>query len=214
MDSVNLIQNIDGVNMGLEKKNYHHGNLRSELKNAALEILDEEGVEAVSIRKVARNVGVAHSAPANHFKDKKALLTALAIDIFKDISTKANQELTIDNKALSEKIHVFSNALLKYGTHFPNRYRLLWRRDYLNNDDQELNDVMDLIYNKLLEVLSENQNEANVSIESQAIALWSMIHGYITMRLDGNLIHKTDEKSGADRQLAIIDVLLNGLKCD
>jgi len=205
---------MDGVNMGFEKNNYHHGNLRSELKNAALEILDEEGVEAVSIRKVARNVGVAHSAPANHFKDKKALMTALAIDIFRDLSATVNQGLTLDKNTLSGKIHIISNALLKYGINFPNRYRLLWRRDYLYNDDQELNDVMDLIYNKLLEVLSENQKETNVSIESQAIALWSMIHGYITMRLDGNLMYKTDETSGADRQSAIIDVLLNGLKCD
>ena len=199
--------------MPSKKNAYHHGNLRTELKDAALGILDEGGVETVSIRKVARNVGVAHSAPVNHFRDKKALLTALAIDVFCCLSETIKQKLDLDENNLSEKIHTISNTLLEYGMNYPNRYRLLWRRDYLNNDDQDLNVAMDLIYDQLLDVLSENQKETNVSIESQAIALWSMIHGYITMRLDGNLTAKTDEQSGVDRQSAIIDVLLNGIKC-
>ena len=121
--------------MTTEKNTYHHGNLRSELKKAALKILDEEGLEAVSIRKIARYIGVAHSAPANHFKDKKSLFTALVIDIFNDLATSVKQELTMDKISLSQNIHTIASTLLKFGMLYPNRYRLLWRRDYLDNEE-------------------------------------------------------------------------------
>ena len=72
----------------MSEKAYHHGNLRFALIEAALDILDESGIDAVSIRQVAKRVGVAHSAPANHFKNKRALFTALAAEIFKQLAQK------------------------------------------------------------------------------------------------------------------------------
>ena len=81
--------------MTTKKNAYHHGNLRTELLNAAMEILDESAVEAVTIRQVARKVGVAHSAPANHFPDKKSMLTTLAVEIFISLSSVIKNELDI-----------------------------------------------------------------------------------------------------------------------
>jgi AcrR family transcriptional regulator len=59
-------------------KNYHHGNLRAELLDTALQRLHEEGVEALSLRALARSVGVSQTAPYRHFSDKNDLLAALA----------------------------------------------------------------------------------------------------------------------------------------
>ncbi len=55
---------------------YHHGDLRRALLAAALALLDEGGVEAVTIRAVARRTGVTHAAPANHFRGREARRTA------------------------------------------------------------------------------------------------------------------------------------------
>ena len=57
---------------------YHHGNLKEALIAAGLEILSEQGVEGLSLRKVAKKVGVSHTAPYNHFSDKQALLAAIS----------------------------------------------------------------------------------------------------------------------------------------
>lgn len=57
---------------------YHHGDLRAALLHAAEEELAERGMEAFSLRSVAKRAGVSHAAPAHHFGDAQGLLTALA----------------------------------------------------------------------------------------------------------------------------------------
>src|ERR1700739_1211963 len=57
---------------------YHHGNLRTALLDAAERMLRERGVQALSLRGLAREVGVSHGAPRRHFPDRQALLDALA----------------------------------------------------------------------------------------------------------------------------------------
>ena len=62
------------------RKNYHHGNLAEAILLRAAEIIDERGIEALSLRSVARDLNVSHSAPNRHFKSKTDLLSALALD--------------------------------------------------------------------------------------------------------------------------------------
>lgn len=197
--------------MPLEKTRYHHGNLRSALIAAAFTILDEEGVDAVSIRKVARIAGVAHSAPVNHFKDKRALLTALAIDVFMDLASTVLSALEQVDGSLPQKVHALGQAVLEFAQHYPHRYRLLWRGDSLMNEDVDLQRAMNTIYDPLIELLSGSTVTVNESVESQAITLWSMLHGYVIMRLDGILVAKNDENSGEDRLSAMINLYLRGI---
>ncbi|UGT44471.1 TetR/AcrR family transcriptional regulator [Nocardia yamanashiensis] len=64
---------------------YHHGDLRGQLLERAEQALREQGVEQLSLRKLAREVGVTHNAPSRHFPDKQALLDALALNGFQRI---------------------------------------------------------------------------------------------------------------------------------
>ena len=57
---------------------YHHGNLREAVLERAAQVVAEHGVEALSLRSLARDLGVSHSAPSRHFPDRAALLSALA----------------------------------------------------------------------------------------------------------------------------------------
>ncbi|MFP8907240.1 TetR/AcrR family transcriptional regulator [Streptomyces atacamensis] len=58
---------------------YHHGDLRAALLESAERTLREKGVASLSLRELARETGVSHAAPGRHFKDKQALLDALAL---------------------------------------------------------------------------------------------------------------------------------------
>lgn len=195
-----------------EKTGYHHGDLRAALLSAALTLLDEGGVEAVTIRAVARAAGVAHSAPANHFRDRKALLTALATGLFRTLAAELAADLATAPAERRAGVRVFARRWLAFGLAHPNRYRLMWRRDCLH-EDTELEAAMDAIYDPLVALLAKGRkpNDAHVSAESEAIALWSLMHGYLSMRLDGNLTEGTDEISGAPRQDALLAVLWDGL---
>ncbi|WP_433574424.1 TetR/AcrR family transcriptional regulator [Nocardia brasiliensis] len=64
---------------------YHHGDLRNRLLERAEQALREQGVEQLSLRQLARDVGVTHNAPSRHFADKQALLDALAVAGFQRI---------------------------------------------------------------------------------------------------------------------------------
>lgn len=66
----------------LERPTYHHGDLRNALVRAAIELVDEEGIDAFSLRAASRRVGVSPSASYRHFRDRRALLRAVADDGF------------------------------------------------------------------------------------------------------------------------------------
>lgn len=57
---------------------YHHGNLREALLERAVKTLEDSGPDGLSLRQLARELGVSHAAPAKHFRDKQALIDALA----------------------------------------------------------------------------------------------------------------------------------------
>ena len=189
---------------------YHHGNLKQELITAALTLLDEQGIDGVGIRQVARAVGVAHSAPANHFKNKQALYTALATESFAGLLQTLQTQLT-EGLGPEKSIHVFCQCLLNFALDHPHRYSLMWRKDCVNAGDSALMAAMEAVYQRLLSVLAKQAQQKRVDVESQAIAVWSLIHGYVSLRLDGNLGTGRDAVTGAERSSAIVDVLLEGL---
>lgn len=196
-----------------EKKpndSYHHGNLRTALVSAALALLDEEGVEAVTIRAVARRAGVTHAAPANHFRDRRALLTALATEIFSGLRKEIDRKLANAGPGLEARLRIFAQAVLRFGLAAPNRYRLIWRWDALDGSDPALSAAMDGIYDRLIAELSA-QGGARFDPHSRAIALWSMVHGYVSMRIEGNLLAGKDKVTGEPREAAIVSAMLRGI---
>lgn len=190
---------------------YHHGNLREQILQTAFELLDSEGIDAVGIRKIARLLDVAHSAPANHFKNKQALMAALATEAFRHLLTTLDTELPKVTQDVRRAIHAFSNTILAFGLKYPHRYKLLWRREYSDDQTDDLAVAMEAVYTHLTEILSAHAKQKQVDVESQAIALWSLIHGYVLLRLDENLGEGHDEVTGIKRQIAIIDVLIDGI---
>lgn len=72
---------------------YHHGNLRAAIIEATLALVEEQGVTAVSVREIAKRLGVSPGAPFRHFANKKALLTAVATEAMESFSAAIDEEL-------------------------------------------------------------------------------------------------------------------------
>src|SRR5271154_5377596 len=73
---------------------YHHGDLERALIAAARGLLEKEGIEALSLRAVARAVGVSPAAPYHHFADKDALLAAVAAQGFRELTAAMKKRMT------------------------------------------------------------------------------------------------------------------------
>ncbi len=191
-------------------RSYHHGNLKEALLAAATALLDSGGPDAVTVRAVARSAGVAHSAPVNHFPDRAALLTTLANAIFADLVAAIDQAFEAQAKPL-DKLRAFGPAITAFALAHPNRYRLLWRRDSLDPALQRIDEGVAAMCERLKALLLSRGASNDRDIDSEVIATWALTHGYVSLRLDGNLHGGVDTVNGRPREAAIVDVLVDGL---
>ena len=190
------------------KKAHHHGALKQALIEAALHLLDSEGVEAVTIRAVARQAGVSHAAPVNHFADRRALLTGVAIFCFEELQQAITATGIRNMSDAREKMLAFVDAFYNYGLNNPNRYRLMWRQDMLDSSDVKLTEMTEKLFSHVTNMITEFGDPPNISIMSRVVAACSIIHGYVLLRINGNFIGFADEKTGHPRHIALIEALL------
>ncbi|HRI99169.1 MAG TPA: TetR/AcrR family transcriptional regulator [Hyphomonas sp.] len=188
-----------------KSKTFHHGNLRQALIEAALDLLDTEGTAGATIRAVAAKAGVSHAAPANHFKDRKALLTAVAKTEFEQISEHINSGLASRTK---DRARIFLDTIANYAFTHPNRYDLLWRSDLVDHSDADLSPLLDNLYASLCAELAGELVHAGRDIDTVAVALWSMMHGYVALRLSGMFQPAKDRVTGEPRYEALMSLLL------
>src|SRR5690242_9953019 len=76
---------------------YHHGDLRRQLIAVGEEVLAERGIAALSLREVARRLGVSHNAPFKHFASREALLAAIAEEGFGDLTARLAGAMAVDD---------------------------------------------------------------------------------------------------------------------
>ena len=81
----------------------------------------------------------------------------------------------------------------------------------IDQDDPALAKEMERVYSALLSLLRQDQVIHRVDIETDAIAIWSMIHGYISLRFDGNLVAAKDTVTNLPRHKAILLSLIDGI---
>jgi AcrR family transcriptional regulator len=76
-----------------DSNTYHHGDLRAALIAEGRRALEHEGAQEISLRKLARAVGVSEAAPSRHFAGKMDLLATIAASGFEDLSRLRRQAL-------------------------------------------------------------------------------------------------------------------------
>lgn len=188
----------------VKAKQFHHGDLKRALLDAALELLDEQGDSGVGIRAVARKAGVSHAAPVNHFKDRRALLTGLAIKLFDDIQTSISKRLEGVSNDPTMRIESVVKSFFEYGAEHPNRYALLWRNDVVDHECDEMRIREDAVYDFVCDEIDKLIAGRNIDTNTVAIGLWSMMHGYIDLKIVGMFEEREDSVTGEHRSEALI----------
>src|SRR5205823_7387627 len=95
---------------------YHHGNLRAELLARAIEVVSERGTDALSLRELARDVGVSHAAPRRHFADRQALLDALAQEGFDRLGADLRAAVEGAAPAFDARLTALARAYVGFAT--------------------------------------------------------------------------------------------------
>ncbi len=171
---------IDSIS---DKRPYHHGDLREALLHAVGTIVEEDGIESVSVRGAARRVGVSHPAAFRHFANKKDLLTAFATRAAAQMADQL--EASADAEGRGQGFLGVGVAYLRFAMEHPGEFRMIFRDELLNGNDPHYIAQMQ----RLAAMLSGTGStvEAGNPLPPGAILAWSATHGLASLYLEGTL---------------------------
>lgn len=117
---------------------YHHGNLRNVLLDRAAAVIAGEGIEALSLRALARDIGVSHAAPARHFRDKADLLRALATEGSHRLLDYVLAAADASGSDPLVRYNALGQAYVRFSLEFPAYYRTITHPEVAAHADDDL----------------------------------------------------------------------------
>jgi AcrR family transcriptional regulator len=183
----------------LKSEPYHHGNLYATLLEAARALVKEVGIDGFSLRELARRAGVSPAAPYHHFKDKAALIQALAGESQARLGIASQQAI----EGITDPMHKLSAlgvAYVVYAFDHPSEFRIMFRQELHSplgksqtNLEQAEVIAPDPAFVLLKDTLVECRNAGCIPITSEealeiaSINMWALVHGLATLIIDGPL---------------------------
>lgn len=171
---------------------------------AARDILKSEGLRALSLRAVARRVGVSQTAPYAHFADKRSLLVALALEGFQRFSDRLRKE-ALSVASPGERLLALARGYVGFALDHPALFRLMFGADSRELlEDPALQQAAQSSYRQMSDVIAERlgggaQNPSY--LQAATLAAWSLVHGLAQLLLDGLVV--LDSANEADREALV-----------
>jgi len=199
-----------------KKVSWHHGNLREEMLQRGLALLELRGAADLSLREVARLAGVSQTAPTHHFGDKEGLLAALATEGFHALMSERLSALK-DGMTKERRLRVVMRVYVEFALKRPELFHLMFGPRIA--DKRKHGPLMEasagsfqFLSNTIAEFMADHSDDGRPPRFS-AIAVWSGMHGLATLLADrdSGLCQVPDEMV-EDVCTGVINVLLGGLK--
>ncbi|TVR89732.1 MAG: TetR/AcrR family transcriptional regulator [Spirochaetaceae bacterium] len=182
-----------------KRGSYHHGNLRDALIDTAFAMIEEDGVEALTIRRIAERVGVTHAAPAHHFADKNELMLALATEGFNRFSAALASVMHIADPLA--RLSEMGRAYVRFALDHPGAYRLIMgpALSRIQMPVQQPTGVgvsedrgqaasegtREMLETTVAEAMAGRRALGGASVSGVAFLAWSAMHGAAMLSLDG-----------------------------
>ena len=205
LDTVKILcYNLYSVKIGgvvLSNNSYHHGDLRTAMISKGIEIINDQGIDTLSLRKLAMACGVSHAAPYSHFANKDELFTAIKDHITEQFATILKESVK-EAGATPKGLYHMGCAYVMFFVKNPEYFRFIFTRsditvgaghvyepyDFFRDFMQELFDVIDYPKEKR---------------KAAAYAQWAMIHGLASIAI------MSDEDEAHLQELWVADLLAN-----
>jgi AcrR family transcriptional regulator len=173
------------------KERYHHGDLRNALLQAAISLLEGEGLDGLSLRSVAARAGVSHAGPAHHFPNLKSLLTAVATVAFDRFGTTMREHRDQAAADPRSQLAAIGDAYVGFARACPQQFRLMFSVTRLDWTDEPLlaaaraaREQLTEVCGPVAELRGENSPEARQALEH---LVWAAVHGHAHLLLAGQL---------------------------
>jgi AcrR family transcriptional regulator len=201
-----------------KRSRYHHGSLREALLRSVERIIKKRGVAFVSLREVARDAHVSHSAPAHHFANKAGLLTAFATAGFEKLASVVESEVrAVGAETGPDLLEAIGRAYVRFAIEHPEHFGVMFRSEILDTSSPEFAAAADKSWTLLSSTVKRCAIEGyarGVDVESITAAAWAVAHGLATLWIGGRLparIEERDPERVAGRVLrTFVDGVLRG----
>jgi AcrR family transcriptional regulator len=184
------------------KTTYHHGDLRAECVRAAVELLEEGGETALSLRAVARRAGVSPAAPYRHYADREALVSAVAAVGYRELAGRL--VVAHPSPSTPEQLASVAVAYVQFALDRPALFRIMFGEPCDRDNDERFaaTAAVSLYVRGIVE-----RAFPDADADAMATAIWALVHGLAFLHLDGKLDARTPS-AVADRVTAAIQALL------
>lgn len=195
-------------------RRYHHGDLRTALLRRAEEVLSASGVDALSLRGIARDVGVSHAAPRRHFADRQALLDALAAEGFARLGVALDAAATepADGPGpFIDRLVALAEAYVAFAVRDAALLDLMFAGKHRPGASPALVEAGRRAFAAPLELIAAGQAAGDVvpgDVERVATAGWAGVHGLAGLTNAGLV----DEADLPDLLPEVVERLVLGLR--
>jgi len=211
---VNIVttDNIKRAKTPMAKPAYHHGDLPLQVQHLALDTLRSQGDAAISLRALAKQLGVSAPALYRHFSDRDTLLAELAIHGFEALRERLQ---AVDQKIPRTALIEIGRVYVNFAQDEPNLYRLMFGGRVLTKGTHPRLDAAGKSAFQVLENTVAHARQLGYLKASPVslitAAAWSLVHGLSQLTIDGHLpAAKTDPMLTE----GVLGLLLDGSRSD
>ena len=189
---------------------YHHGDLRAELLRHAARRIEEAGPAGLSLRELARDAGVSHAAPRQHFRDKQALLDALVISGLERLGRRLDRALRDPGEGFDERLTRFARAYIRFATQNRELLALMFARKDAPDATDELRAANEAAFaapRAMVDHAAANGDIADTDADRVAMAILATVHGLAAIIIGGMIGDRSPDTVVA----GTVNVLARGL---
>ena len=173
----------------VDRRRYHHGDLKTALVEAGLAELEAKGLEHLSLRSIAARVGVSHTAPKNHFDGLRGLLTAIAAEGFRRHADAMRHGVEGEPPGKA-RLHAACEGYVSFALKHPELFKLMFSDALCDATDPELQRASwdsYAVLRGIAEGLDWDKADAPGGPWRTEWMLWSLVHGYATLMIEGRI---------------------------
>jgi AcrR family transcriptional regulator len=184
----NMSDDDNSVNMQATSRAYHHGDLRAALLDAGLDLLKNGSAETLSLREVARRVGVSPTAVYRHFPDKAALLRELCIRGALELAQAQSHAMQAAGGGQKGFVAT-GGAYIRYALANPALFRVMMANmppgGFFSSDFSDDQVGIQLLRENIMSLVPESAGEEGVLFGM--LMSWAQVHGLSMLMLDGQI---------------------------
>jgi AcrR family transcriptional regulator len=191
---------------------YHHGSLRAAMLQAAELILERDGIAGLTLRAAAREAGVSHAAPKNHFGDIRGLLSELAAVGFERFAAALTANVR-DGDPPQTRMAAIGGGYVAFAQQNPGLFLLMFRGERLDFSRPALRAAADAAFGVLAGVAPDRRDALAPLTLPQAAritAAWSLVHGFAMLLLDGRLGTLISRMQDGTDEMGLLAAVLGG----